>query len=254
KNFVLAEYNMSVPADRFVKERTSFIELAFREREEEMKEINAKFLHNLMVVDAFDNYASTRGAIIPGDRTEGLKAQNERLNKEFKDAVGELNERFRRSGCRLHYHNGFIQLSSDELTKQQVEEPFWGLVSGEKWKNVDFEMKDAIDRRDTGVRDPSLYAAKALESTIKIISKEKGWTTGNEGGAQAYIDNLCNKKRGGNLIEEWEKETLKQFFTKVRNPLGHGPGGEPMPELNPSQTDWAIEFCMSWIKSLIRRA
>jgi hypothetical protein len=127
------------------------------------------------------------------------------------------------------------------------------LVSSEKWKNVDFEMKDAIDRRDTGVRDPSLYAAKALESTIKIISKEKGWTIGNEGGAHAYIDNLCNKKRSGNLIDEWEKEALKNFFTKVRNPMGHGPGGEKMPELNPSQTDWTIEFCMSWIKSLIKR-
>ena len=74
-----------------------------------------------------------------------------------------------------------------------------------KVEDVDFEMKDAIDRRDTGVRDPSLYAAKALESTIKIISKEKSWTIGNEGGAHAYIDNLCNKKRGGNLIDEWKR-------------------------------------------------
>jgi hypothetical protein len=136
------------------------------------------------------------------------------------------------------------------LTLEQVEKPFWGLVSGEDWKNVDFEMKDAIDRRDTGVRDPSLYAAKALESTIKIISGQKGWTTGKEKGAHNYIENLFR----GKLMEKWEMDALKDFFSKVRNPLGHGPGGEPMPELNPSQTDWAIEYCMSWIKSLIRRA
>jgi hypothetical protein len=43
------------------------------------------------------------------------------------------------------------------------------------------------------------------------------------------------------------------FVTKVRNPLGHGPGNELMPALNPQQTDWAIETSMSWIKSLIRR-
>ena len=35
--------------------------------------------------------------------------------------------------------------------------------------------------------------------------------------------------------------------------VGHGPGDEPMPELSPQQTDWAIEFCMSWTKSLIKQ-
>lgn len=253
ETFVLAGYDASTPADRFMKERISFVEIAFREREEEITEINSKLPMILMDAVLYDASPSKPRNIIPGSRTETVKAYHETLNRAFKEAVEELNERFRRSGCGLNYHNGFIQQSSDELTKDQIEVPFWELVSGDDWKNVDFEMKDAIDRRDTGVRDPSLYAAKALESTIKIISGKKGWTTGNEGGAHAHIDNLCNKTRGGNLIEEWEKETLKQFFSKVRNPLGHGSGGEKMPELNPQQTDWAIEFCMSWIKSLIKR-
>lgn len=39
------------------------------------------------------------------------------------------------------------------------------------------DVTEAIDRRDTGRRDPSFSAAKALESTIKIVSDEKGWTT-----------------------------------------------------------------------------
>ena len=45
---------------------------------------------------------------------------------------------------------------------------------------------------------------------------------------------------------------LKDFFTHVRNPLGHGPGNETMRALSPEQTDWAIEICMCWIKSFIR--
>jgi len=45
---------------------------------------------------------------------------------------------------------------------------------------------------------------------------------------------------------------LKPFFSKVRNPLGHGPGEEEIVSLTTQQTDWAIEFSISWIKTLIR--
>jgi len=58
---------------------------------------------------------------------------------------------------------------------------------------------------------------------------------------------------GAKLIEVWEMEALKHFFTKVRNPFGHGPGAAPMPSLTDHQTNWAIENSMIWIKSLIRR-
>ncbi|MBK5956833.1 hypothetical protein CCR97_01170 [Rhodoplanes elegans] len=150
----------------------------------------------------------------------------------------------------INYHNGFIQLVFDEITNQEVEKPFWRLVSDPKWQNVDYDMKDAIDRRDTQGRDPALYAGKALESTIKIISNERGLSTGRERGAKNYIDNL----RSGGILEAWEAETLEVFFKHVRNPLSHGPGAEELTSLSIPQTNWAIESCMSWIKSLIQRA
>lgn len=125
------------------------------------------------------------------------------------------------------------------------------LVSDVKWKNVDTDMKEAIDRRDNHGRDSTLYAAKALESTIKIISDEKGWTHGKEKGVANYLDNLRSEKNS--FINDWEKSSLTDLFGIVRNPFGHGPGTKPMPSLTPQQTNWAIEFCMIWIKSLIRR-
>ena len=112
-------------------------------------------------------------------------------------------------------------------------------------------MKEAIDRRDGAGRDPAFYAARALESTIKIISDQKGWTHGGEKGAHSYIDNLGKKTSG--FIDRWEVDLLKSFFTDVRNPFGHGPGNAKMPSLRPQQTDLAIELCISWIKSLIKR-
>ena len=159
---------------------------------------------------------------------------------------------FRLAGTRLNYHNGFIQVATDQLVEEQIERAFWAVVADPLWKNVDIDMKEALDRRDANDRDPAFYAARALESAIKIISDQKGWTHGGEKSAHSYIDNLGSKKNGA-FIKDWEREALKSFFTAVRNPFGHGPGSAEMPELMVEQTSWAIETCMSWIKGLVQR-
>ena len=184
--------------------------------------------------------------------TKWIEDQNKEFNAKFQASVDELNERFRQADYKLNYHNGFIQIVGDEKVEKQVETPFWALVADPKWRNVDIDMKEAIDRRDAAGRDPAWYSARALESTIKIISDEKGWTRGDEKGAHGYIDNIGSKKNG-NFIDKWERNSLKQFFSDVRAVFGHGPGSAPMPERTAQQTDWAIEFCMSWVKSLIQR-
>ena len=253
KSFVCAAFTGAVAADRFIKERLSFIELAFRDRDEELQVINSKLPTEIVRARLHDKTAPAKAMRLPGSREEGVKAYNAKLNKDFAASVEELNERLRRAVTKLDYHNGFIQVASDALAEEQVERPFWALVAGDpKWKNVDIDMKDALDRRDSNNRDPAFYAARALESTIKIISDEKGWTHGGEKGAGNYIDNLASKKNG-NFIKDWEASALRNFFSSVRNPLGHGPGSAEMPELSEQQTDWAIETCMSWVKSLIER-
>ena len=113
------------------------------------------------------------------------------------------------------YYNGYIQISEDELLLQEAEELFWNLVADPIWKNVDTDMQEAIDRRDGGERDPAWYAAR--------------------------------------FIEQWESDALKSIFTELRNPFGHGPGSKEMPSLTPQQIDLAIESCISWAKSLIKR-
>ncbi len=102
-----------------------------------------------------------------------LKNFADKKRESFQVSVIELNTRFKQAGYDLNYHNGFIQLSTDSLIEKEIEDPFWTLVSGPIWKNVDTDMKEAIDRRDNQAKDPAFYAAKALESTIKIISDQK---------------------------------------------------------------------------------
>ncbi len=252
KDFVCAKHDVSHSADRFMKERVSFIEIAFREREEELKAINLEFPQKISSAEMQDKINSIGGLRIPGKRVDGVKAFNKRLNTTFQSSLSELNERMRRAGFNLNYHNGFIQVSEDQLAEEQIERSFWLIVADDIWKNVDIDIKEAIDRRDNNDRDPAFYAARALESTIKIISDQMGFTHGSEKGAHNYIENLSSTKNG-KFINNWERDALKDFFTAVRNPFGHGPGSEDMPQLSIQQTNWAIETCMSWIKSLIKR-
>ncbi len=262
EHFVCAAFDGSVSADRFIKERLSFIKIAFRKREEAINGLNAnldreiaKGVQRVLRMHA----ATTHKKLSDDDRQRDISKQvqitrsvNTNTNQAFRASCDELNIRFRQAGAALDYHNGYIQVSPDELTTDQIERPFWELVSEPKWRNVDHDMKEAIDRRDNSRRDPAWYAARALESTLKIISDEKRWTHGKEKGAINYVDNLGARKNG-NFINKWEGECLCTFFSNVRAPFGHGPGSDPMVELTMQQTDWAIEFCMIWIKNLIRR-
>lgn len=234
--------------DVHIKERLSLIELGFRERDGEINAINAKPLPTAAETIAT---LGRPGLRVPGDPTQGAIKWRETQTAVFRSFVDELNARFRQANYDLHYHNGFIQASTDGLLQTEVETPFWSLVSDPLWANVDLDMKEALDLRDSDGRDPAFYAARALESTIKIISDQRDWTHGKEKGAHNYIDNLAAKKHA--LITLWEADSLKAFFTHVRNPFGHGAGSDKMPSLTRQQTEWAIEFSMSWIKSLIRR-
>jgi hypothetical protein len=161
-----------------------------------------------------------------------------------------LNGFLKASGLRLTLKNLNFVPVEDERLIDEVVEPFWRVVEGGEWANVRKDMQDAFRQRDTGGPNAALLAARALESTIKIISTERGWTRGNERGAASYIDNLSAGRR---YIEQWEANMIKRFFAEVRNPEAHGAGSEPQPKLSDVQAAWALEFCMISIKSLIRR-
>lgn len=237
--------------NRHIKERLSLVELGFREREVEIASMNTQPIDTTS-----GRHVATLGTTIgtfadPRNYGEQIRQMRAGKTAAFSASVDELNARFRQSGYSLHYHNGFIQAATDPLVQSVVETPFWAIVADSRWLNVDTDMKEALDLRDSDGRDPAFFAARALESAIKIISDKKGWTTGNEKGAHNYVDNLASKSNV--FIAKWESESLKGFFGNVRNPFGHGPGSAQMPKLTRQQTEWAIEFSMSWIKSLIRR-
>jgi len=255
-NFVVEQWlNLkfadNLDPDTFVKRRLSFVELAFRTREEQVAQANAEFPKRMAEAEIQDKMPR-RAMTLPGSRAKSVRAMNDNMNMTFAANVAELNERLKQAGMPLHYHNGFLQITQDEQLQIQVEQPFWMLVKDAQWKNVSIDMAEAVDRRDTAGRDPSFYAAKALESTIKIICDIKKWTTGDEKGVSDFLNHLESKVNGA-FIESWERQSIQRFYSDVRNDLGHGPGSKVMPNLTPQQIDQTIEFCMSWVKSLIKR-
>ena len=145
ENWVFAEPTIEEDVDRFIKERLSLVEIAFRKRHEAIDELNAKSPKNILEEKLRPKPRS--GQRLPGNYVDGLKAQNKQTNDHFANAVNELNTRFRQAGCRLQYHNGFIQISEDERLAEQLERPFWALVAAPEWKNVDIDMKEALNEK-----------------------------------------------------------------------------------------------------------
>lgn len=225
--------------DYFFKTRISLVELALRR---------------------FETYASAHSRVnkasggllswVASGQTDG-SGPNE-FEQAVQNAVDELNARFRQSEIPLVYHDGHIQMVDDEVTEDVIEKPFWALLRDPKWENVRIDVKEAIDRRDTHGRDSALYALKALESLIKVISDEKRYTTGRERGAANFVDNLVSAANG-RFLEPWEAEQLKALFRHLRNPHSHGPGSGKQPELTEQQQTWVVESVMAWAKSLVRR-
>jgi hypothetical protein len=241
--------------DLYMKHRLSFVEQAFQIRSEQILarrvalitmlnnqsgKITGEELFNTMPLKHV--WASTRNGIVADQQI--LESQ-----------VAELNERFRQARMPLTFHSNLIQMSDDALLEEELERPFWNIVADPKWANVDLQMKEAIDHRDRGERNAVSSAMNALESTIKTISDVGGWTKGTEKGAAHYIDNLVKERNGVRFLAVWEKDVLVKLFGDIRNAFGHGPSsGQPLPTLLPEQTAWAIDTCMAWIKSLVRRA
>lgn len=255
ESWLTKQFSNEMDADTFVKRRLSFIELAFRERDTQIQILNSQLEASITNAELRNAAAIRRlGAqgLTSGSVADRMRKENESVNKEFEQHVNELNERFRQAGMPLHYHNGYIQIASDPLTLAQIDQPFWDVVKSSKWENVSKDMATAIDLRDSGGRDPVWYAGRALESTIKIVCDDKGWTTGSEKGASDFLNHL-ESKANGRFVDSWERQILQAFFSSVRNDYGHGPGSAPMPTMTEHQANQSIEFCMSWIKSLVRR-
>jgi AbiJ N-terminal domain 4 len=167
ETWMLQEFGTHHTADRFVKDRLSLIEIGFRRRADDLATARMRLPTTIAVTKAPSSERT--GTRLPGNPRDGLIAAQESNEHKFLLAVEELNVRFRQAECDLNYHNGFIQRSADRLAAEEIETPFWARVADAKWKNVDIDMKEAFDRRDSGDRDPAF----GLNEQASLVSVEE---------------------------------------------------------------------------------
>lgn len=228
--------------DYFLKSRLSMLELLFRQLDERLAERDAKAV------------PPKRSSLFGGAGSQPLLAAGapsaDRMR--FNEALAELNTRLRESGIGLVYHNGFLHFASDRMSVDRVQTPFWEVLAAPQWRVADREMKEAIEHLDRADDDAAVHALCALESVMKILCEERGWSTGKEKGAVNFIENL-QSDRSGRFISPWEADALRALFREIRNPRSHGGGTSSPDALSIQQLTWVVETSMSWTKSLATR-
>jgi hypothetical protein len=88
---MLAPFDGKIPADCFIKERLSLVEIGFRQHENYVARLNAKLAENIANAEISDKTFKRGGPRVPGNRADALRAANADLNAKFQAAVNELN-------------------------------------------------------------------------------------------------------------------------------------------------------------------
>ena len=131
--------------DSYIKLRLSLLELLFREAE------------TMLIEYAPKRDVASWWALLQ-KRTSPPKNAVEDALQATMAGIAEVNARFKEAGLPFEYHNGLIQHIDDPVTATQIEQPFWSLVAEPKFSNVDTDIKEAIDRRDSGKPDAAFHA------------------------------------------------------------------------------------------------
>jgi hypothetical protein len=171
------------------------------------------------------------------------------------DAVGELNERFRRAGFGYRYENGKIYRTNNELTHQQITRPALQLLTDPRFKGADDEFRSAHDHYKAGeYKDCAVDALNALESTMKTICDLQNWAY--QKGARS--SDLLKVLRREGLFPEFADQSFEQLIATLKSGLpslrnetgGHGQGATPVtvPEYVAS---YALNLAASKIRFLI---
>jgi hypothetical protein len=158
----------------------------------------------------------------------------ERRPSEFWRLIGTMNARMTEDGFGFQFAEGQMVEVTSEHTHQHAILPVLGLLRSDRWNTANEEFRDALmEFRNGNYPDCIADCGNALESTLKIIAKAKGWT------------DVKPTDRAGQLIEaamrhqlipaamqdqfSGLKQVLGGVATIRNNNGGHGQGAEPKP-------------------------
>jgi hypothetical protein len=100
---------------------------------------------------------------------EGMR----RIGPSMKRVADGISSLLEANSIPLVLRDGRFEPTDGPILSKTVHDPFWELLAGERWDNVRTDMRQALNLRDAGGPNPALYAARALESAVKIVSAEQ---------------------------------------------------------------------------------
>lgn len=151
--------------------------------------------------------------------------------KLAKDAILELNSRFREHGVGYQLNKGEVIRVDSEFLHAEVVKPALALLQGKEYAGAQSEFLAAHEHYRHGrAKEALTESLKALESTMKAICDKREWSYAPNATAKGLVD-VCVQK--GLIPSFWTqhfsalRSTLESGVPTARNKLGgHGQGTE----------------------------
>ena len=147
-------------------------------------------------------------------------------------SVEELNARFREHGVAYQIVGGKAVKTGSVFTHDEIVKPALIVLHDQRFEGADFEFRRAHEHHRHGRHEEAIAdCLKALESTLKVICKRRGWEFEETDGAKrliaiAFAHELIPKELEGQFGAL--RGALESGVPTIRNKMsGHGAGEKP---------------------------
>lgn len=133
-----------------------------------------------------------------------------------KDAIDELNTRFREHAIGFAYENGQVMRVDSQVIHSEIVKPALALLADASYVGANEEFMSAHRHyREGRYKEAIIDALKALESVLKVICRKRKWTYDETGTAKQLLD-VCF---ANGLVPAY----LSSHYTSLRAVLESGP-------------------------------
>ena len=188
----------------------------------------------------YDKQSQLKSLEVPPSNEIGKKNYQEMVlymikkHSQYKNAVNELNHRFREHGVGYQYESGQIIRVDSQYLHSEAMQPALRMLSASMYEGANAEFRSAHENfRAKRYKECLNDCLKAFESCLKAICDKRGWVYG----AKDTANRLINIVLKNELIPEFMeshlsglRSALEAGVPTLRNQLaGHGQGTREVP-------------------------
>ena len=147
------------------------------------------------------------------------------INQQPDEAIGELNERFRRAGLGYQFEDGIILRIDSDLMHSETVLPALKFLREPGFEGPRQEFLAALEHRRKGnLKEATTSANNAFESTMKAICVQRQWKYSNTSEASKLVRVMKDNDLLPNYLEGAFDKLLLALTTVRSNSGGHGQG------------------------------